>query len=49
MHLHVVGAAVQEFVKHVLEDLLLGSCQVDLSILLLDAKDSGLKLNLLNK
>jgi hypothetical protein len=49
LHLNVIRSTMKELIEHVLEDLVLGSCQVDLSILLLDAKNLCLKLNLFNE
>ena len=49
LHLNVVGSAMKELVKHILEDLVLSPGQVDLTVLLLDSKDRGLQLDLLDE
>ena len=40
---------MEELIEDVLEDLVFGSGQIDLAVLLLDSKDSGFELDLLDK
>ena len=40
---------MKELIEHILEDLILTPCQVDLTIFLLNSKDFGLQLDLLDE
>ena len=49
LHLNIIWAAMKELIEHILEDLILTPCQVDLTIFLLNSKDFGLQLDLLDE